>query len=183
MKNNEIWKPIKGYEGLYSISNFGNVRSEDKPFTYNLCGRTGTRINKGRKLKPFINTKANYYRVCFCVNEKREYLLVHRLVALAFVLNPDSKPCVNHKDGNKHNNAADNLEWVTYSENTQHAIDTGLMKMRGEDNPNAIFTEQQVREMRQLKNTMPVKDIAISYGCGPEAVRQVINNRCWKHIV
>lgn len=62
-----------------------------------------------------------------CMGAKDNYL-IHRMVAEVFIPNPDNKPCVNHKDGNKHNNCVDNLEWVTYEENSQHAVKMGLIK-------------------------------------------------------
>lgn len=114
----EIWKDIPDYEGLYQISNFGNVKSLSN--------------NKGhyRELirKPRIN-KQGYYYLCIWKNGQAKTVKNHRLVAQMFIPNPENKICVNHKDGNKLNNHVDNLEWVTYSENTIHAINIGLVDM------------------------------------------------------
>lgn len=139
----EIWKPIKGYEGLYSVSNLSRVRSEPKEVGHSTCGIKGTHIYPGKILKPFINTKANYYRLCFIKDNKREYLLLHRLIAQAFIPNPENKKCVNHIDGDKHNNRLDNLEWATHKENTAHAINHGLRSSwHGDSNPRSRYYER-----------------------------------------
>ena len=101
----EIWKPIKDYEGLYQVSNLGNVRSLDR--------KTKNRNLKG-KIKKFDKTKFGYLRVELNNNGKKKKYLVHRLVAQTFLDNPNNYPCINHKDENKINNKTDNLEWCTY---------------------------------------------------------------------
>lgn len=74
-----------------------------------------------------LSDNVRYKHVVVSVDNKRKSILVHRLVALAFIPNPDNLPCVNHKDGNKHNNNVSNLEWCTRSHNTQHALINGLL--------------------------------------------------------
>lgn len=125
----EIWKDIKGYEGYYQISNFGNVKS--------LKFNHGTR---SKLLKPFDNE--GYTRVKLFIKNNGKRFLVHRLVAENFIPNPKNKPFVNHIDGNKSNNFVENLEWVTSSENVVHAIQNGLRppnvickRKKGKDNP------------------------------------------------
>ena len=99
-----IWKPVPGYEGFYEVSNDGQVRS----------------IYRYKKiLKPMISN-TGYKRVDLFKNKKRKQYSIHRLVALAFIKNEDGKPFVNHKDENKLNNSADNLEWVSHVENCQY---------------------------------------------------------------
>ena len=97
----EIWKPIAEYEDLYEVSNYGRIRS--------LCGRYG----ENKILKQCIGSKG-YKLVTLCRKGKQKTVNVHRLVALAFVPNPDSLPCVNHIDEDKNNNNASNLEWCSY---------------------------------------------------------------------
>lgn len=117
------WKPIKGYEGYYEVSDEGLVRSVTRIITDSWC----TRCFKGKILKPALhNGKQPYFYVTLSKDHKNRKILVHRLVAGAFIPNPDDKPQVNHKDGNVHNNCVTNLEWCTNAENTQHAYDTGL---------------------------------------------------------
>lgn len=101
----EIWKDIKGYEGLYQISNLGNVKSLRKNVILKCskCSREG-----------------NYYKAGLYKNGKTKTILVHKLVANAFIPNPNNLPCINHKDENKLNNKADNLEWCTYKQNNDY---------------------------------------------------------------
>lgn len=113
----EIWKEIKGYEDKYLISNLGNVKS----LNYN-----NTKFEKER----LLDDKNGYKRVALLKNSKGKKFFVHRLVAEAFIPNPNNYPIVNHKDGNPSNNNIDNLEWCTIKYNTHHALETGLIKMK-----------------------------------------------------
>lgn len=117
----EIWKSIENYEGFYEVSNHGRVRSLTRKTRF---GR-GYRIYEGKELS-LQTDKDGYKRVALHREGKVKRFFVHRLVALAFIDNPCDKPVVNHKDGNKQNNHADNLEWATNSENDIHAFKTGL---------------------------------------------------------
>ena len=116
----EIWKDIKGYEGLYQISNFGRVKSFVKKEPKILkCGLTGI----------------GYYTVNLCNAKNRSSKKIHRLVAEAFIPNPNNLPCINHKDGNKLNNYFGNLEWCTSSHNNKEAYRLGLRKpLKGKNN-------------------------------------------------
>ena len=98
----EIWHDIEGYEGLYQISNKGRVKS--------------LKWGKERILKPGI-TGSGYLKVLLCKNGMIKHIKIHRLVANAFITNPENKPQVNHKDENKFNNSVNNLEWSTAKEN------------------------------------------------------------------
>jgi len=105
----EIWRDIKNYEGIYEVSNLGRIKS---------ISRNGT-IKENRILKP--NKVMGYSQVGLQKYGTRKYKKIHRLVAEAFIPNPENKKEVNHKDGNKTNNCVDNLEWVTTSENQLHS--------------------------------------------------------------
>ena len=129
----EKWLPIEGYEGLYEISTHGNIRSLEPEIE-----RNDGKINHV-PARTRVLTDVNGYLYCSLSREGRDRrFAVHRLVAKAFLPNPDNKPEVNHKDGNKHNNHVWNLEWCTRSENQRHAISFGLWKcgdLSGKNNP------------------------------------------------
>ena len=115
----EVWKDIPNYEGLYQISNLGNVKS--------LCfGARNIRKSNIVKLLHQSPNNLGYHKVQLYKDGKSKMFYVHRLVALSFIPNPDNKPQINHKDGNKDNNTVDNLEWATSKENLNHAITSGL---------------------------------------------------------
>lgn len=115
----EIWKDIKGYEGLYQISNFGNVKSLPK---FRVKYHTGEIILKQQ------NSANGYKQINLYKNNKHRTEKIHRLVAEAFIPNPENKPEVNHIDGDKTNNYIGNLEWNTRKENGKHAWNIGLFK-------------------------------------------------------
>ena len=123
------WKYIEGYEGVYQVSRYGEVRSVDH---FVSCKNGKYKLSKGVN-RVFDTTKDGYFQVGLYARDidGKEFgsaRMVHVLVAKAFVPNPENKPQVNHIDGNKQNNDASNLEWVTAKENTEHAIRTGLRK-------------------------------------------------------
>lgn len=120
----EIWKDIEGYKGYYQVSNCGRVKSLQR---FKSCGKGGF-IQKERIMKQSLTT-TGYKKVELSKDGKRKSMKVHRLVAMAFIDNPDNKPDVNHIDGNPLNNHLVNLEWCTESENINHAIRTGLKKV------------------------------------------------------
>lgn len=117
----EIWKDVPEYEGIYQVSNFGNVRS----LNYNNNKKTKEIAKKSHK--------NGYLTVVLCKNAEKKNKSIHRLVALAFIPNPNNYPCVNHIDARKENNNVENLEWCTYKQNTAHAIKCGLL------NPNFML--------------------------------------------
>ena len=110
----EEWRAIEGSDGRYEVSNTGKVRSN------NYLGHGKTQELKQNK------DRGGYQTVYLYFDGKRKFKQVHRLVAQAFIPNPEGKPQVNHQDGNKSNNDASNLEWSTKKENSQHATRTGL---------------------------------------------------------
>ena len=120
----EEWRDIKGYEGKYQVSNLGHVKS----LQYK-------RLGKERILIPYVSNRG-YYTVALSMNSKKVVRTIHRLVAETFVDNIDDLPMVNHIDGNKKNNRADNLEWCTQKHNIEHAWESGLAK---KDNNRVIY--------------------------------------------
>lgn len=122
MKLNETWKPVVGFEELYEVSNLGRVKALKRKKN---CNR-GWGWIKEHIMKNSTNG-GEYYKVPLTNKEHiRKYYLVHRLVAKAFLSNPDNLPEVNHLDGNKLNNCVNNLEWCTRKDNIKHAYKMGL---------------------------------------------------------
>lgn len=115
----EIWKDIPGYEGLYQASSLGRIRSLDREKWNGYC----LYLNKGRVMKQSVINSGREV-VSLCVNSKVKRMLVYRLVAMAFIPNPNNYPQVNHIDGNPRNNRADNLEWCNQSGNEIHKLYT-----------------------------------------------------------
>jgi len=169
---NEIWKEISGLEGLYEISNLGNIRAMERSMPYNkhknfFMTKKGKILKIGKNRKGYAQTR---------LRKDGEYLNVkiHRLVANAFIPNPKNKPQVNHKDGNKANNAIENLEWVTNQENTDHAVRSGYKQKK--------LNEYQVRVIRQLGSDMRQPIIAELFGICQQTVSEIITRKIWKHI-
>ena len=125
----EEWKDVLGFDGNYQVSSFGNVRSLDKEVRTSIRHSKARKV-RGRVLKPHVKSHG-YYAVSLPKNGKWHATEVHRLVARAFLPNPDKKKTVNHKDGNKLNNHVENLEWASYKENHWHARDVGLLRNVG----------------------------------------------------
>ena len=165
----EIWKNISGYEGFYQVSNKGRVKS---------LKWAGGKIMKPSEIRGgYLGT--NLY------NHSSHAVRVHQLVAEAFIPNPENKPCVNHIDGNKQNNCVENLEWVTYSENTLHAHRNNLIKTKkGSEVYNAKLTDEQVRYIR--KNYIPrdknfsAVALAKKFNVSPEIISFVVRNLHYK---
>jgi len=162
----EHWKEIENYED-YLISDHGRVFS---------CKRK-------KFLKPQKN-RGGYLFVNLYKNGVHKHYL-HRLVALAFIENPENKRTVNHIDGCKTNNHISNLEWNTYSENVQHSFDNGLQKpVKGSKNGQAKLSENQVLEIRRLHEIGEYTQRALGkiFGVHRTLISFIINRKSWNHI-
>jgi len=174
----EIWKPVPEFE-MYHVSNLGNLK---RIAGYDSAGLW----RKERMLSPTLTgDKRNCYGTNLCKNGKMSHKRIHRLVAQAFIPNPDELPHINHKDGNGLNNHVDNLEWVTQKRNVQHAHETGLTQMKGEDNTKAKIIENDVREIRRLYNEEGMSKLAISrlYPISDAMVGNIVRGDNWSHVL
>ncbi len=176
----EIWKDVTGYEGYYQVSNLGRARSCDRTI---YDGRWGDRLRKGKPVSANLG-KRGYVYVPLCKLGKSSTMLLHRLVAKAFIGDCPDGYEVNHIDGDRCNNAVSNLEYVTPSQNMRHAYDTGLAKpMCGEMNATALLTNEKVLEIRRL-SAQGLKDAAIApmFGISRVTVYDIRTRKTWKHI-
>ena len=173
----EKWKIIKEFPDVL-ISNKGNIKSLET-----LKDRT-VHINSGYELIVLENEKGRYSR------------LVHRLVAQTFIPNPENKPCVNHLNGIKTDNRVENLEWVTYKENIEHAAKTGLIDYTKRKNTNTKIyprdenhkltkaTREQVIEMRKMYDSgdYVLRELSDKFSMSISVIWKIVNRKTWKHI-
>lgn len=161
----EVWKPVPGYEGLYEISNMGNVKSLARMKPY----RDGFRRFPGGILKP--NKINGGYRLVMLTNSHtRKGFLVHRLVAESFIENPNCLPQVNHIDGNKENNTVSNLEWCTAKENMLHSVKN---RLRSDLKPVVMLT----KDGRVVRKFNGVREAARETGIERTNIRFCCNNK------
>src|SRR6185295_1865233 len=145
----EEWKTIP-FAPSYEVSTFGQVRS----WMIWGGGGNGRSLARPRLLQPSLKKKG-YYGVILSTSEGRKDFRINRLVAMAFIPNPENKPQVNHKDLNKINNRVDNLEWALAVENVQHAIENGVLwgqhgqGAKGERNAKAKLSEDDIRKIKE----------------------------------
>lgn len=163
----EIWKEVEGYNGLYFVSNLGNVKS--------LC------YSKSRILKPYTH-RDGYLLVVFCNKNKRKTLKIHRLVAMGFIPNLENKLQVNHINGIKTDNRVENLEWCTRLENIRHSWQNELSKSKkGEEHFGSKLVDSQVLEIRQNIHISSYK-LAEIYGVSRQTIDRVKKKILWKHL-
>jgi len=164
-QSGEIWEYILGTDGRYSVSNIGNIRSNG----FEVRNGNGVRRVRPRILK-LQNHPQGYKVVNIKINDKYETLLVHRMVAMAFIPNPDNKEFINHIDGNKLNNCVDNLEWCTRQENENHAFMTGLKNTTGDNNGFA----KKVIDVTTGKTFGTIKEASLYFGINYSTLRKMM---------
>lgn len=181
----EIWKPVPEFENLYEINNRGDVRSLDKIVTYYdpRWNRNTSRIWKSHPIKQFITS--GYYFVSLRKDNEYHFRYVHRLVAQVFIPNPNNKPQVNHKNGDKKDNNVDNLEWVTESENIQHLYSVlgfqGGMKGKHLSKEHKLKLSSALKGKKHIKHNYTensIKQLLQSRGCKP--VRCMTDNKTFR---
>jgi hypothetical protein len=169
----EKWMPIEGYEQFYEVSSEGRVRSLDRSFTVN-DKRWGNYIatSKGRILKSSLSGKGPYKKVVLTKGSEfpKETKLVHRLVAQAFIPNPDNKPVAHHINHDKLCNKVENLEWATSKENSQAANNFGILLLTNKKIRK--FSEKQLEWMKSLTNAgYTAYNLAEIFGTGVGFIR------------
>lgn len=170
----EIWREVPGYEGLYEVSSEGRFRSLDRDVG---DGRGGPRNRKGcEKAQSF--DQDGYLQVRLCKGGKAKTWKAHRVVAAAFIPNPNGLPAVNHRDCNKQNNAVSNLEWCTGAQNQQHALQSG--RFSPEKARNGKLKPDQAHEIRAAIATgRSCRSVAFAYGVKPAAVYHIRDGKTW----
>lgn len=164
----EIFKDIKGYENLYKISNLGRVKS---------LHNESERFLSAHK-------KNGYPFIALCKNGKAKGQYLHRILAIHFIDNVENKSTVNHKNGIKSDFRLSNLEWMTQSENNQHAYDTGLKIKIGqkcEESPSAKVTLKDVLVIRYLYPTgnYTLKKLGDLFNVTGDCIWRIVNNKTW----
>lgn len=164
----EEFRPVVGYENYYLVSSHGNVKS--------------IRMGLHRVMKQ-ANTKG-YKAINLKVKGKAIMKKVHRLVAEAFIPNPNDYPLINHLDSDKTNNKVSNLEWSTSKLNTAHGIKFGNIKISGEDSPNTDLTNDDVMEIRRLfsESCISINELGIKYNKKIGTIQNIVNNKSWLHL-
>lgn len=182
----EQWKPVVGFEGLYEVSSHGRVRSLDKP----VSGPNGRlSIRKGQIVKGCYS-HGKYLQVNLYKDRKNNTQKIHRLVAIAFLSNPENYEQVNHKDFDRENNNLDNLEWCSARQNKDYSINAGR-QLKGTDVHSVKLTDEDILEIRRIYAETRTKSrvgrgvlsgIAAKYGVCPSSISQIVARKSWKHI-
>lgn len=169
----EIWLPVIGKEGLYEVSNMGRVKSLPRIIKNSNNRSVRERImavvkNKGYVVVGLQGNKSN--------------IGVHRLVAAAFIPNPDNKPFINHKNGVRNDNRVENLEWCTQKENVHHAFETGLIPT-GEKTKQTTLSNAEVVEIYKKSKNQPHKTLAKEYNTTVSVVNHIAIKANWKRVL
>lgn len=177
---NKVWKEIKGYEGLYEISNLGRVKSLER---YKKAKGEGKTLLPEKIMKVQV-ARNGYKTLPLCKNCIYKYHTVHRIVALSFLPNLQNKRCVCHKDGNKLNNNVNNLYWGSYKENLEDQKKHGTF-ICGEISYLHKLNEKQVRVIKHILNIpnhISYRQIGEIFKVSEFAIFDIKRGKSWKHV-
>lgn len=149
----------------YTISTDGIVKSNRDGVEKTMC---------------FIIDHKGYKRLRLIIGTERKSLRIHRLVAIAFIPNPENKPQVNHINGIKTDNRVENLEWCTGSENSKHSFVIGLQCNKGKNHPCCKLREEDVLNIRKSK--LKLTELGLIYNISKSQIWSIKNHKTWKHI-
>jgi hypothetical protein len=183
MNKREIWVPAKDVEGYYEVSNMGRLKRCPR-LSRNSANKNTFRYYGERIRSLNYKNKKKYINITLSIEGKDIYKQMHKLVLSSFIDPPFEKAVVNHKNGNKHDNRLENLEWVTQRENNIHARKLGLTKPAlGEQSGKTYLTNEEVIEIVKLRKTgLSYKDIAKKFNSTVKNVGDICRGRTWKHI-
>jgi len=175
------WADIKGFEGLYQVSNFGVVRGLERTIKRGFKGVAYTAIKKQMILKP-NKRKDGYNTVQLSKNDKSYTFYIHRLVAASFLAPVQGKDFINHIDCNKSNNVATNLEYCTVKENISHSIKNKLQDfICGENHCNSKLKESDIRYIRSSNESS--KALGDKFNVTSSYINDIKRKRSWKHVI
>lgn len=178
----EVWRPIKGFDGVYEVSNLGKIRSVDRKgqMKSQSLGYVARKY-KGKIIAQNLDSRGMYLIAHLSINGKSCAKLVHRLVAEAFIENPMGLPEINHIDENKQNNAVTNLEWCDHIYNNNYGTKAG--STRGEKNSRSKFTEETIRSFRSeyipRDKEYGLTPLARKYGISVTHACSIVKGRRW----
>lgn len=179
----EVWRNVTGWEGIYQISNYGNVKSMERFFIKDVA-KLGFKqaVLMPEMVRAVGRHKFGYGRASFWLDEKAKHFSVHRLVALEYIPNINSYKQVGHIDNNPKNNHVSNLVWCTQKQNIQHCVDSGRWHL-GEKNGNSKLNKSQVLEIRKmLSDNVGVNKIARTFNVTKCPIQSIRDGKTWRHL-
>jgi len=179
----EQWKDVVGYEGIYRVSNMGRIKSLSRKVDHEYSKKI---FIKERILKGWL-INSGYFSIGLSKDGYNSKKLIHRIVAEAFITNPENKPEINHKNGIKTDNRVENLEWCSSSHNKLHSFKMGLSpkpKRKGEKNGRSKLTKNDVLQIRSIypQGWLTQQEIADAYDVTQVHISRILLRKIWTHI-